>query len=176
HAPFETERVMTELVKMSSRTKRFDRMCARLPAAAATLAREGHSEAVTGILHALRDIRRPEWNDLARATIREIATPDVVTRLVADLDRASPNVEGPEHEELVGTIKLLVALSPEPVFERLDLSENRKMRRILLEALSTGGQALLPQARTRLQSPHWFVVRNAIVLVPRLGGTPRDLV
>jgi HEAT repeat protein len=49
------------------------------------------------------------------------------------------------------------------------------MRRILLEALSQGGPSILPLARKRLESQQWFVVRNAVALLPRLGGAPRDL-
>ncbi|HEY8073188.1 MAG TPA: hypothetical protein VIF62_03745 [Labilithrix sp.] len=172
---FVAERTMTELVKMASRTKRFDRFCARLPSAAGALAKEGHSDAVAGILHALRDIKRPEWKELAITTMREIAAPEVVARLITDLDASSPNVEGEELERLVGTVKLLVALAPNPIFERLDLSENRKMRRMLLEALASGGPSLLQSARARLQSQQWYIVRNAVVLVPRLGGVPKDL-
>ncbi len=172
---FVAERTMTELVKMASRTRRFDKFCARLPPAASALAKEGHSEAVSGILHALRDIKRPEWQEVAIGTMRQIATPETVARLITDLDASSPNVEGDELDRLVGTVKLLVALAPEPIFERLDLSENRKMRRMLLEALSSGGASLLPHARARLESQQWYIVRNAVVLVPRLGGTPRDL-
>jgi hypothetical protein len=170
-----SERVMTELVKMAARTKRFDRICARLPEAAAALAKEGHTEAVTGIMHALRNVKREEWAEMAQGTIKQIATPEVVARLVTDLDHASPNVEGAELEALIATIKLLCALSPQPVFERLDLSENRKMRRVLLEALSSGGPTLLPFSKARLQSSLWYIVRNAVLLLPRLGGVPKDL-
>jgi HEAT repeat protein len=102
-------------------------------------------------------------------------TPQLTARFLGYLDGASENVEGAELNELVSNVQLLVALAPEQVFERLELSENRRMRRILLEALATGGPSVMPLARRRLESHQWFVVRNAIAILPRLGGRAAEL-
>jgi hypothetical protein len=64
--------------------------------------------------------------------------------------------------------------APGAVLDRLDESENRKMRRILLDALSRAGHGLLPLIRPRLASDRWYVVRNAVVLLARLGGSASD--
>jgi hypothetical protein len=61
------------------------------------------------------------------------------------------------------------------VLGQLEHSESRKMRRILIDALSVVGPPLLPLVREKLTSTSWFMVRNALVLLPRVGGTVRDL-
>jgi HEAT repeat protein len=50
------------------------------------------------------------------------------------------------------------------------------MRRILLEALSQAGPTILPSLRGKLRSPQWFVVRNAVTLLPKAGGMVHDVV
>ena len=175
HQVGDQRRVMSELVKMASRTRRFEQLCAKLPQTAVTLARAGSTESVLGILDGLRSVVRPEIQPLARTTIRAVVSPTVAAQLLADVDAASANVEGASLDDVAATVRLLTALAPEVVFEQLELSESRKMRRILLEALSTTGPKLLPLVRQKLHAEAWFVVRNALVLLPRVGGAARDL-
>ena len=118
---------------------------------------------------------RPESKELATRTLRAVVSPAVAAQLLADVDATSANIEGASLEEVLGTVRLLTALAPEVVFEQLELSESRKMRRVLIEALSMAGPGLLPLVRQKLHSPSWFVVRNALVLLTRLGGVARDL-
>jgi hypothetical protein len=59
-APFDAARVVGEVVKMSARTQRFDRLCGKLPAAAGDLANVGAVDAVIGVVRALRSVTRPE--------------------------------------------------------------------------------------------------------------------
>ncbi len=172
---FDGARVVGEVVKMSARTKRFERLCARLPGAAAELATVGSVEAVIGLVRALREVTRPEWRDLAARTLADIASADLVGRLLAKLDETGAAVEGAALEDVLLAVKLLSALAPEAVLDQLEASKSRKMRRILLEALSHVGPALLPAVRGKLRSPQWFVVRNAVALLPRLSGSPGDL-
>jgi hypothetical protein len=168
-------RMMRELVKMASRTRRFEQLCAKLPQTAVTLARAGSTGSVLGILDGLRAVVRPELQPLARSTVRAVVSPAVAGQLLADVEATSANIEGAPLDDVSETVRLLTLLAPEIVFEQLELSESRKMRRLLIEALSAAGPALLPLIRQKLHSASWFVVRNALVLLPRLGGTPRDL-
>jgi HEAT repeat protein len=62
------------------------------------------------------------------------------------------------------------------VLDRLDISESRKFRRIMLDALSSSTADLLPFIRPRLRSSKWYVVRNAVLLAGRVGGSGGDLV
>ncbi len=172
---FDGARAVAEVVKMSSRTQRFDRLCAKLPAAATDLATAGSVDAVIGLVRALRDVTRAEWKDLAGKTLAQIASPELVSRLLAKLDETGAAVEGAELDEVLLAVKLLTALAPEAVLDQLEASQSRKMRRILIEALAHAGPGLLPALRGKLRSPSWFVVRNAVSLVPRVSGTARDL-
>ena len=168
-------RVMSELVKMASRTRRFEQLCAKLPQTAVTLARAGSTHSVLGILDGLRSIGRPEIQPLARTTLRAVVSPTVASQLLADVDATSASIEDASLADVGETVRLLTALAPEVVFEQLELSESRKMRRILIEALSSAGPGLLPLVRQKLHAESWFVVRNALVLLPRVGGMARDL-
>lgn len=173
---FDATRVITEVVKMSARTQRFDRLCAKLPAAATDLANVGSVDAVIGLVRALRSVTRPEWKDLAAKTLAQIAAPELVSRLLAKLDESGAAIEGAALDDVLLAVNLLTALAPEAVLDQLDVSQSRKMRRILLEALSQAGQILLPPLRGKLRSPQWFVVRNAVMLLPKCGGTVHELV
>ncbi len=172
---FEARRPMIDLVRMAARTRRFEQLCKKLPAAAETLARAGSADAVVGILRGLAAVTRAESRELAQQTIRNVLTPAVAEQLLADLDAGSTTVEGPALEDLAVTLKLIASLRPDEVFDRLEQSENRKMRRLMIDSLSGSGPVLLPKVRARLSGSSWFVVRNALVLLPRVGGTPRDV-
>jgi hypothetical protein len=172
---FEARRPMIDLVRMAARTRRFGELCKKLPASAETLTRAGSTEAVIGILRGLLAVTRPEARELAQRTVREVLTPSVAEQLLADLDATSTTLEGALLEDLAATVRFIGSLRPDEVFERLEQSESRKMRRLLVDCLSNTGPTLLPRVRSRLASPNWYVVRNALVLLPRVGGTPRDV-
>jgi len=161
---------------MSSRTQRFDRLCAKLPGAASDLASAGSVDAVLGLVRALRSVNKPEYQALAAKTLGEIANPDLIARLLGKLDDTGAQLEGAALDEILISMKLLTGLAPEAVLEQLEVTQSRKMRRILLEALAHAGNMILPAVRGKLHSPQWFVARNAVALIPRVGGSARDLV
>ncbi|MBS2019288.1 MAG: HEAT repeat domain-containing protein [Deltaproteobacteria bacterium] len=174
--PFEANRVMMDLVKVASRTRRFDQLCAKIPGVSASLARAGSTDAVVGLMRGLQTVQRPEWKELATRSLRASMTAPVAAQLFADLEATSAGLEGAALEELTHTLRLLVALNPQAALAHLETSESRKVRRILMELLASIGAPLLPLVRVKLESPQWFVVRNAIALLPRLGGSTRDVV
>jgi len=172
---FEARRPMIDLVRMASRTRRFGELCKKLPTSAETLARAGSTEAVIGILNGLLGVTRPEVQPLAQQTIRDVMSPTVAEQLLADLDVTSTTLEGPLLEDLAATVRLIASLRPDQVLERLEQSESRKMRRLIVDSLSSSGPKLLPRVLQRLGAQSWFVIRNALVFLPRVGGTPKDL-
>lgn len=174
-APFDPGRVMMDIVKMASRTRRFDQLCTKIPHVSATLARAGSTDAVVGLLRGLQTVQKPEVKELATKALRASMTGPVAAQLFADLEATSASVEGPALEELSHTLRLLVALNPQAALEHLEQSESRKIRRLLMEVLASIGPPLLPLVRVKLESQQWFVVRNAIALLPRLGATSRDV-
>jgi hypothetical protein len=171
---FDARVTIAEVVRLAARTRRFDRLSAHLPTAAALLVDAGRVDAVLGIVEALRAITGETWRDHAAKALRELLSTSVVRHLLDDFDRASAH-EGADVDELTTTVKTLAIMQPEALLDRLEATDNRKLRRILLDALPHAGAALLPLVRNKLRSPSWFVVRNAIVLLTRSGGTPRDL-
>jgi hypothetical protein len=170
----DTRRVIAEIIKMSSRTRRFDRLCTRLPLATATLSASDANEAVVGVLHGLASVQREEWRELAGKTLKELTNVSLAERLLSDIDHAA-SADTPIRGDAVQTVRILVAVQPEAALEHLGNTESRKMRRILLDALGQAGPGMLPYVRAKLQSSSWFVVRNAVSLLPRVGGGVRDL-
>ena len=171
----DSRRIMSELVKMAARTRRFEQLCAKLPGAALTLSRAGSKESVLGIVDGLRSVKRPEQHDLVRDTVRAVLSPTVAGHLLADVDADTAEIEGPALDELIVTVRLLTAYAPAVVFEQLEMSESRKMRRIFIEALTAAGPRILPLVRGKLHAGSWFVVRNAIVVLSRIGATAAEL-
>ena len=171
----DSRRIMSELVKMASRTRRFQQLCAKLPATALTLARAGSKESVMGIVDGLRSVARPELLELARETLRAVLSPTVAGHLLENVDTDTADIAGPALDELIVTVRLLTAYAPAVVFEQLEMSESRKMRRIFIEALTAAGPKLMPLVRKKLHAGSWFVVRNAIVVMSRIGANAAEL-
>ena len=73
------------------------------------------------------------------------------------------------------TLKVLVAANPSEVWDRLERADNLRTQQILIDALAGAGPSLLPLVRGKLRSSNWVVSRNAVALLPRIGGVPRDL-
>jgi hypothetical protein len=167
-------RVAAEVVRRASRRGTdLAQLVRRLPAAAEARASDGDVDTVVGIVRGLTDVSR-EDGDAAEA-LRTVGASRQAARLLAELDRSSDAQEAEELTDTVLTLRLLVQHSPAAALERLEQSQSRKMRRLLLEALPLAGTSLLPLVRAHLRSSSWFVVRNAVLLVCRCGGAPRDL-
>jgi hypothetical protein len=171
---FDGRRSVTDVILIATRTRSFDRFCETLPAAADANVADGSTSAVIGILRGLAAATGPEQREHATATLGRVAN-SAAPRLLADLEAESVKLEGTALEELAFVVRLLAAAAPAVVLERLDASDNRKMRRILLEALPQSGRALLTLVRPRLLSEKWFVVRNAVVLLARIGADASHL-
>lgn len=171
---FDASLSTADLVRMAARTRRFGQVCATLPGVAARYASDGAIDAVLGIVRGLRDVKRAEVVDLARRTLVDVVTPTVAAQLLRELDATSSLAEGAALEEIAASVKVLAELRPEVVLERLEASENRKMRRVLIDALAAVGPRVAPCVRARLHAASWFVVRNAVALLPSCGGTASD--
>ncbi len=173
-SPLDTSRTMYELVRMSGRTRRFAQLCTALPLVAARYANAGAVDAVLGIVRALEATTRPEIAELARRTLVDVVSVPVAAQILRELDLSSTLAEGTELEQLTSDVKVLAALRPDVVLERLELSESRKMRRVVLDALASVGPRIAPHVRAKIHSPQWYVVRNVVTLLPACGATASD--
>jgi hypothetical protein len=171
---FDGRRSVAEVIGIATRTRSFDRFCEGLPAAAEAMLVDGSSSAVVGLLRGLASVSAPQWREAAGRALKCVAVASAA-QVLGDLDAVSATVEGEQLEELGTMVRLLATLAPARVLERLDVCENRKMRRIMLDALSLAGPTLLPLVTPRLRSERWFVVRNAVLIAARVGGTAGDL-
>jgi hypothetical protein len=171
---FDGSAAVFELVKMAGGMKDFDQVAGRLPAAVAGLAARGSIDAVIGVLRGLGEIDAAQWKNVAPDAIAAIATPGTVARVVEELDREGA-VEGRDVDHLASLVKTLARQCPQPLFDWLERSADRKVRRILLEALPLAEKKLLPILRARARDANWHVARNVVLLLPRAGGTTADL-
>jgi hypothetical protein len=171
---FDARAPLTELVRLASRTRRFGQVCASLPGVAARYAADGALDAVLGIVRGLREVTRAEVASLARRTLVDVISAPVAAQLLRGLDETCALAEGATLDDVTANVKLIAELRPEVVLDRLELSESRKMRRVLIDALGAVGAPVAPFVRAKLHSPSWFVVRNAVGLLPACGGTASD--
>jgi hypothetical protein len=174
--PISRRNVVAEVVRLAAKRRgELERLARLLPVAADTLLEDGEVDVIVGAVRGLTDASKNDASGTADEALRAIGGSGQAPRLLTEIDRSSSATEGDDLDDTVVTLRLLVAQSPAAALERLDQSESRKMRRLLLEALPLAGASILPLVRGRLRSPSWFVVRNAVVLVMRCGGTARDI-
>ncbi len=166
-------RVVTEVVSIATRTRSFDRFCRSLPEVAAVLSDEGEDGAVLGLLRSLGRVDRPEWREGVEQAMRAVANVRSSPRILVDLEAA---VDAGQLEDVIASVKLFVRFSPHVVLDRLDACDNRKLRRIMLDALPHAGNALIPLLREKLRSPNWYVVRNSVQLLAQSGCTVADVI
>jgi hypothetical protein len=174
-AAFDGRRSNSAVLRAAARNGQLARVCRSLPAAAIALANEGASDAVLGIVRGLSETAKENPNGPAAEALRQIGASETAAKILSDLEEVVVTLDGDELEDILGAVKILVAHSPGTALDRLDASENRKMRRLLLDALGQVGPNMLPLLRARIRSTRWFVVRNAVLLLARCGGTAADL-
>lgn len=169
-------RAVARTIRSAAAVGALDRVCRTLPAAATALAESGNHNAVVGIVLGLNEVVASDTKGVAAAALRTIGASSATAGLLDELEGAITSLTGEELDELMAAAKLLVVFSPSAALDRLDRSSNRKVRRLLLDGLASGGANLRPLLVGRLRSASWFVVRNAVLLLSRAGGTAADLV
>jgi hypothetical protein len=93
-----------------------------------------------------------------------LATPE---RLVAEL-AASPM----DHEAVAILVGRIGTGAANPLLDRLASAEDRSTRATILKQLLALGPDVGLQAATRLEGAPWYVQRNILVLIGRLGSWP----
>ncbi len=169
--PWAARRMLHDLIVLQAKRPSFADVCARLPKASERLSDAGGHEAVIGMLHGLNDA----GGEAAEQAMRDIATNAISSRLLDDLDRMAAELGVSEVTKLVPTVSLLVKVNPLEVWNRLERSENVAMQQVLLDALANAGPTLLPTLRGKVRTSSPAIVRFIVALLPRIGGTTRDL-
>jgi hypothetical protein len=119
----------------------------------------------------LTEVNDPRWASIASATMHALAASETAVTMVRELDRYEPE----RLDEIASFLRFLALARAEPLLALLDQAQNRKLRRMLVDALGEAKGAILPLIRQRLRSQEWYVVRNMITLLRRAGGTAADL-
>ncbi len=88
---------------------------------------------------------------------------------VAAAVRAFASIEKSEHNRIAAILVGLGENAIPALLEALANEENMSIRKRLLEAVLYHGEGAVPYLRARLDDPRWYVVRNAIFLLRRLG-------
>ncbi len=172
---FEGGRSIADLIEIAMRTRTFDRFCRRLVAVAPAMGRDGALGAMRGLSHAAATHASSEMRLVASQSQREVSNA-VAPEVLADLDGAATEADEATLATIASKVVQFANHAPSAVLDRLDISESRKFRRIMLDALSSSTADLLPFIRPRLRSSKWYVVRNAVLLAGRVGGSGGDLV
>jgi hypothetical protein len=171
---FNGRRASVEVIHIAARVGGLPRVCRTMPAAIAAFADEAATDAIAGVVRGLQEVAPTERGEAASAALRAFGGARASPKLLAAIDIAIATAEGDELEDLVAATKLVVLGAPEVALDHLERSDNRKMRRVLLDAIPQV-EAARPLVRARLVSSSWFVVRNAVLLLARCGGVPKDL-
>jgi hypothetical protein len=84
---------------------------------------------------------------------------------------------GPDVDEqaLHALVEKMGPAALDPLLEVLSESESRTVRRRVFDVLGRLGRNVAERAAQRLDDPRWFVVRNMLALLGRLGAFPEDI-
>jgi HEAT repeat protein len=142
-------------------------ICLEVGVAAEALAEAVDHMAATRQVGLLLDLLQAATPSAASATVwRRILRPETVRYILEDqpvdlrsLDRLLPHLRGQ---------------ALDAVFDCLATSENRAIRRSLLDRLAGLGVETARLAVRRLHDDRWFVVRNMLMLLAEVGETPPE--
>lgn len=105
------------------------------------------------------------------------AVVDEIRKLLARPEPLRQLFSGPDIDEQA-LHDLVDGMGPaglDPLLEVLSESESRTVRRRVFDVLGGLGPSVAERAAQRLDDPRWFVVRNMLALLGRLGAVPEDV-
>ena len=122
--------------------------------------RERQAGALVGLLHGLP----PGAGDAGQAVFARLLDPDAV--------RAMTAAEPVDFEALDRLVPLMSSDAHGALLDALASAESRATRRRLLERLSAPDLEIAALVASRLDDERWFVQRNMLVLLTRIGRVP----
>lgn len=113
----------------------------------------------------LRLLADPSTDAAHTAPLRDaLLKPEPLARLLSDPDASARDLDALQHG--------MTAREYGPLFDLLAATDNRAVRRRLLERLAQAPVDLRSQIVERLEDTRWFVQRNMLLLLERLGPVP----
>ncbi|HET8624098.1 MAG TPA: hypothetical protein VFM14_11085 [Gemmatimonadales bacterium] len=108
----------------------------------------------------------PSAGAVSEIVWQRVASPDMLRDLVA-VDEPDPTVIEP-------LVRRLGIDAAEPLLDALIASPHRATRRRLLQWLGGFGSAIGGAVMARIDSPHWYVQRNMLVLLGAMSARPSE--
>ncbi|HEX2450083.1 MAG TPA: hypothetical protein VHJ69_03030 [Gemmatimonadales bacterium] len=99
---------------------------------------------------------------------QRVATPDMLRDLLT--------VDEPEPQVVEPLVQRLGIDAAEPLLDALVASPHRATRRRLLQWLGAFGSRIGSAVMARLDSPHWYVQRNMLLLLGAMAARPSDFI
>ncbi len=112
------------------------------------------------------DTRQKVMGHLKQISVADFPE-EQVDRILEDIQLLDPN--SPEFKQKVVLLGVMGSSAFRFIFDRLVLEESRRMRQLLLTVLQELGDAHLPFLLEQLEHSEWFVMRNVVHLLGRLG-------
>jgi hypothetical protein len=175
HAGFNGARAVGDVIEIASRARNFDHFCTKLAVVAKAIGRDGAASALRALSIVADSHPSDEVKNVAARGKRDVVRA-VATDVIAELEAAANEASEASLPQLRATALLFAREAPEAMLNRLDSSESRAFRRIVLDVFAECSSVPLALIRARLASPKWYVVRNAVLLLLHAGGTAADLV
>ncbi|MDD5562351.1 MAG: HEAT repeat domain-containing protein [Thermoanaerobaculaceae bacterium] len=151
-------RLLQEAIMLWPDTAIAERAAVRLAEEFAAALDAGHLETAVRLAPLLGSIRNPA----AHRAIAENGVPAAV--------RAFRTLEKRHHPDLTAALSALGEPALPAVLEALADEDSLAVRKRLLEVVARQGARALPYVQPLLDDPRWYVVRNAVFLLRRIGG------
>ena len=113
--------------------------------------------------YVLAGARTPGWKAQAvRDLLGRLASPLNMASIVVLLHQRDPEIPP---SQIYSLLALMGRAAAQYLVGCLEVEEDRTRRQHLLSAIRAIGRNAVPPLREALASPHWFMVRNAVVLL-----------
>jgi HEAT repeat protein len=159
--------VLRGLLNVEDRPDRFERLLRIWTGKIAAAVRRREYRRAELWLRAVTD--RPTYPEERRPEIHQalsqLGTPDVLEMLVAETN------DGKEGEAQANLLRGLGPRAVEGLVELLGAATDASRRRILMEVLVVAGQEDPTPLLAHLHDPRWYVVRNLVVVLGRIGSS-----
>ena len=134
---------------------------------------KGHYDSLSEILTFATEEMSPDTQARIRSSIQEVirecSYPKHVDRIVNTLRRREKR--STEFRNLLNLLGLLGDIASDHLFMRLELEKNRTARLFLVSLFVDLGERMLPALERKAKHRDWFVVRNVVYILGKIGSS-----